>query len=82
MKRVFEVGDDLCRDARVTRYPGVHCDVECALVLLVRGEADMLKPLARVVVPDLYGAVKVVLDGDEEFGRVSYKEVVVKQTRQ
>ena len=39
--------------------------------ILVHGEADVLKPLACVVVPNLYGAVQVVLDGDEEFGRVS-----------
>ena len=79
MKQVFEVGDDLCRDAGVARYRGVCCDVECTLVpCLVGGEADVLKPLARVVVPDLYGAVWVVLDGEEDFGRVSSGEVVVK----
>ena len=80
MKHVFEVGDNLCSDAGVTQYCGVRCDVECALVpFLVHGEADVLKPLTRVVVPDLYGAVQVVLDGDEEFGRVSSGEVVVKE---
>ena len=79
MKHVFEVGDNLCSDAGVALYCGVRCDVECALVpFLVHGKADVLKPLARVVVPNLYGAVQVVLDGDEEFGRVSSGEVVVK----
>ena len=71
-----------CSDAKVARYRGVRCDVECALVpFLVLREVDVLKPLARVVVLDLYGDVKVVLDGDEKFGRVSSEEVVVKQTR-
>ena len=56
VKHVFEVGDDLCH--------GVRFDVECALgSFLVRGEAGVLQPLARVVVPDLYSAVRVVLDG-------------------
>ena len=78
MKHVFEVGDDLCRDAGIAQYCGVRCDVECTLVLILfHGGADVLKPLTRVVVPDLYGAVQVVLDGDEEFDRLSSGEVVV-----
>ena len=46
--------------------------MESALVpFFVFGEAGMLKPLVRGVVPELPGAVRVVFDGDEEFGRVS-----------
>jgi len=62
----------LGRQGGIARYRGVPFDVESTLVVIVDvGEAGMLNPLVRVV------AVRVVLDGDEDFGWMSSWEVVV-----
>ena len=48
------------------------------VIVVVECKAGMLKPLESVVVLELAGAVRLVLDCDKDFGWVSCWEVIMK----